>query len=156
MLKSSTRNSAPNRSLNIKVLNTEKSTFLKPESRKMFRPIVPKVPAVGGVMTDLPETKQPPIFSVVGSGATAAHWDASEEGSGVTMPLMPDCDEQLAPPVVAAPVAGSTPKPEQKGMEFGPDLKSPGFPKKSQRSAASWRLPLKSLLLSPRSHGKAP
>src|SRR3984893_16663914 len=44
MLKSSQRNSAPNRSLNLKSLNTEKSRFLKPESRKMFRPIFPKVP----------------------------------------------------------------------------------------------------------------
>ncbi len=40
----------------LKVLHTEKSTFLKPVSRKMFRPIVPKVPALGGTMTDLPDT----------------------------------------------------------------------------------------------------
>src|ERR1700730_17974621 len=61
MLKSSQRNSAPNRSLNLKSLNTEKSTFLKPESRKMFRPRLPKVPNAGGVRTELPEAKQPPI-----------------------------------------------------------------------------------------------
>src|SRR5579863_4237316 len=60
MLKSSTRNSAPNRSLNVKFLNTEKSTFWKPESRKMFRPIFPKVPNAGGVRTELPEAKQLP------------------------------------------------------------------------------------------------
>src|ERR1700680_1327838 len=52
----STRNSAPNRSLNLNSLNTEKSTFLKPESRKMFRPMVPKVPFRGGVITELPFT----------------------------------------------------------------------------------------------------
>src|ERR1700733_14385295 len=57
-LKNSARNWSPNRSWNLKFLNIEKSTFRKPESRKMFRPIVPKVPALGGTMTDLPETKQ--------------------------------------------------------------------------------------------------
>src|SRR5713101_6829515 len=73
MLKNSARNWALKRSFNLKVLNTEKSTFLKPESRKRFRPIVPKVPALGGVITDLPDTKQPPSWSVPRSGATAVH-----------------------------------------------------------------------------------
>src|SRR5580692_7863783 len=59
MLKISQRNSAPKRSLNVNVLNIEKSTFLKPESRKMFRPILPKVPIAGGVITELPDAKQP-------------------------------------------------------------------------------------------------
>src|SRR5260370_37457334 len=77
MLKNSQRNSAPNRSLNLKSLNTEKSTFLKPESRKMFRPIFPKVPAQLGVRTELPfvDTKQPPAPSslkVVGPAAAIA------------------------------------------------------------------------------------
>jgi len=40
-IKELARNWALNRSLNVKFLNTEKSTFLKPESRKMFRPMVP-------------------------------------------------------------------------------------------------------------------
>src|SRR2546427_9144938 len=53
-LNSSHRNWALYFSLNVKVLNTEKSTFLKPESRKMFRPIVPYVPTLGGTITDLP------------------------------------------------------------------------------------------------------
>src|SRR6266702_3669751 len=69
MLKNSTRNCALYRSLNVKVLNTEKSTFLKPESRKMFRPILPYVPDAGGVMTELPTTKQPtPARLLVGLG----------------------------------------------------------------------------------------
>jgi len=59
----------PYRSLNVKFLKTDKSTFLKPESRNTFRRILPKVPAVGGVMTELPAAKQPPSFSVLGSGA---------------------------------------------------------------------------------------
>src|SRR2546426_7503681 len=94
-LKNSTRNSALYRSLYAKVLNTEKSTFLKPESRKMFRPIVPKVPVLGGTITDLPDTKQPPAFNVLGSGATAvhcAHIAAESEGEKkvwmVEMPLV--------------------------------------------------------------------
>ena len=72
MLKNSARNSAPYRSLNVKLLNTEKSTFLKPESRKMFLPIFPKDPDAGGVRTELPEAKQPPIgrsFVVMPPGA---------------------------------------------------------------------------------------
>ena len=63
-MKISTRNWALYRSLNVKILNTEKSTFLKPESRKMFRPILPNVPLAGGVMTELPDTKQPSAPSV--------------------------------------------------------------------------------------------
>src|SRR5713226_5051949 len=98
MLKSSTRNWAPNRSLNLKSLNTEKSTFLKPESRKMFRPIVPKAPFLGGTKTDLPFTKQPPDSSVppgLESGATAVHcahiavdWEGEKKLWMLEMPLV--------------------------------------------------------------------
>ena len=55
----SARNWTPYRSLNLKFLNKEKSKFLKPESRKMFRPIFPKVPMALGVRTELPDAKQP-------------------------------------------------------------------------------------------------
>src|SRR5260370_33572055 len=49
ILKNSARNCAPNRSPHLKFLATERSTFLKPVSRKMLRPIVPKVPSAGGI-----------------------------------------------------------------------------------------------------------
>src|SRR5438309_2930995 len=108
-LNNSTRNSAPNRSVNLKVLNTEKSTFLKPPSRKMFRPIVPNVPSLGGTMTELPFTKQPPAASVVGSGATAAHCAARDEGRVLKRPLTPDNDVHVTP-LVSTPPVGVTPK----------------------------------------------
>jgi hypothetical protein len=38
-----------------------------------FRPIVPKVPCLGGTITELPDTKQPPLLSVLRSGATFVH-----------------------------------------------------------------------------------
>src|ERR1700674_4263171 len=94
MLKTSTRNWALNRSLNLKSLNTEKSTFLKAESRKMFRPMVPKVPFMGGVITELPFTKQPADVSVLRSGATAKHFAPSDDGKVVTMPVIPEVEEQ--------------------------------------------------------------
>src|SRR5689334_1084035 len=100
-LKSSHRNSAPYRSVNLNSLNTEKSTFLKPESRKMFLPMVPKVPDFGGTMTELPATKQPPPANVLGSGVTEVHFAPSDEGSVVTRPLIPDCSVQLAGPMFA-------------------------------------------------------
>src|SRR5215469_10038497 len=108
-LKSSHRNSAPYRSVNLNSLNNEKSTFLKPESRKMFRPIVPKVPALGGTMTELPATKQPPPAKLPKSGETAVHFAPSDEGTVVTRPLIPDCSVQLAGPMLAevTPLAGA-------------------------------------------------
>src|ERR1700731_3448296 len=54
MLKISQRAWMPYRSLSVKFLKIEKSTFLKPESRKMFRPMLPKVPSAGGTRTELP------------------------------------------------------------------------------------------------------
>src|ERR1700719_4379195 len=74
-LKTSHRNCAPNRSVKWKFLNTEKSQFLKPESRKMFRPMLPKVPNAGGTRNDLPwaEAKHPKEASVPGEGAFAVH-----------------------------------------------------------------------------------
>ena len=138
-LNTSIRNSAPNRSLNLKSLNTEKSRFLKPESRKVFRPMVPKVPATGGTRTELPTTKQPPLpaVSVVMSGATL-HALASDEGSVVCRVLIPDVVEQAtfvrsAPPLVRK----SAGKLLQKGMELELGWKSLGLPKKSQRSVTS-------------------
>ena len=82
-------------------------------------------------MTDLPETKQPPLASVLGSGATATHCWRATRGGGGDAANTGLCGAATAPPIV--------PKPEQKGRESEPDLKSPGFPKKSQRSAASRR-----------------
>src|ERR1700730_16805545 len=119
MLKNSTRNSAPNRSLNLKLLNTEKSTFLKAESRKMFRPMVPKVPFVGGVITELPFMKQPAAASVLGSGASLTHTDGSAV-IGVEMPVIPDVELQLTPLRSLILVAL---KPLHHGMELDPDLK---------------------------------
>src|ERR1700730_1164402 len=144
MLKISTRNSAPNRSLNLKSLNIEKSKFLKAVSRKMFRPMVPKVPATGGTTTELPSTKQPPLpaVSVVMSGATAAHFAASDEGNVVTRVLIPDVELQVTFPM-SMPLTmfgGLGPEPlklVQKGMEFELGWKSLGLPKKSQRSVTS-------------------
>src|SRR5258708_1201934 len=52
-LNSSPRNCAPKRSGNFQFLSNEKSQFLKPESLKVFRPISPKVPGAGGVITEL-------------------------------------------------------------------------------------------------------
>src|ERR1035437_6985600 len=54
LFKNSTRNCAPNRWPHWKFLATEKSTFLNPVSRKMLRPMVPKVPSWGGMSTELP------------------------------------------------------------------------------------------------------
>src|ERR1700730_16538003 len=111
----------------------EKSTFLKPESRKMFRPILPNVPLAGGVMTDLPlvDTKQPSAARLPASAALAEHNVAAEElkeeGSGGAWPLTALVGTQLPP----------DPKPEQNGMAFWPDLKSAGFPLIFQRSVKS-------------------
>ena len=61
------------------------------------------------------------------------------------MPLTPDCSEQLRTAWESNP---------QYGMELEPDLKSAGFPKKSQRSELS-ALPLKLLEASNAIHGCA-
>src|ERR1700690_1231340 len=53
-LKNSARNCILKRSLKLKFFMAEKSTFLKPKSRKRLRPMVPKVPDAGGVMTEFP------------------------------------------------------------------------------------------------------
>src|SRR5271157_319929 len=55
-LKNSMRNCAASRSPNFQFLATDKSTFLNPVSRKMLRPIVPKVPPGGGIIKELPLT----------------------------------------------------------------------------------------------------
>src|SRR4029077_13145098 len=120
MLKISTRNSAPNRSLHLKSLNIEKSRFLKAVSRKMFRPMVPKVPSAGGTTTELPSTKQPlwDAVSVVMSGATLQAV-ASELGRGVWRVLIPDVVEQVTPVRSVPPlVRKSAGKPLQKGIEL--------------------------------------
>src|ERR1700719_1012824 len=111
MLNTSNRNWAPNRSLKVKVWNTEKSQSLKPLSRKMLRPMVPKVPNAGGTMTELPSTKQPPAgipnallpVRVLTSGATAVHCahivaDWAAENGEVT-PVIPEVTAQLPGPV---------------------------------------------------------
>src|SRR5260370_41289978 len=152
-LKSSHRNSAPYRSVNLKVLNTEKSTFLKPESRKMFRPIVPNVLGRGGTMTDPPLTKQPPAASVLALGAIAVHCPPSDDGSVAVRPEIPDSEVQVAAPMLAkvTPVAGAFGN-AQKGIELEPDLKSAGIPKKSQRPVGS-PVPMQSHCVSCPSHG---
>src|ERR1700674_4244105 len=101
----------------------------------MFRPIVPNVPAVGGVITELPEAKQPPTTSVLGSGALLAQFETSvaEFAGVVVMREIPVVVEQEAP-LESTPPPAATAKPEHQGMEFWVPLKSEGFPKKSQRS----------------------
>src|SRR3984893_12515677 len=111
----------------------EKSTFWKPESRKMFRPILPNVPLAGGGMTDLPfvDTEEAAAARLPASAALAEHNVAAEElkeeESGVSWPLTPLVCTQVTP----------DPKPEQNGMAFWPDLKSAGFPLIFQRSVKS-------------------
>src|SRR6266566_1479748 len=160
-LNNSTRNSAVYRSVNLKVLNTEKSTFLKPPSRKMFLAMLPYVPAVGGTITELPETKHPPVASVpltLVSEDLARHWfhmlwDCAAE-NGVVMPEIALVTPQ--PPATwgsegsasLATLSWET----QKGMELEPDLKSAAFPKKFQRSVDS-PVPMKSFPVSSTSHG---
>lgn len=75
----------------------------------------------------MPFTKQPPVASVVGSGATAVHCAARDEGMVLMMPLTPDWTVQVTP-LVSKPPFGVTPKPWQVGMELEPDVKSLGFP----------------------------
>src|SRR6202158_578140 len=58
MLKNSARNWARRRSPKCQFFASEKSKFLNPESGKMLRPMVPKVPSAGGIMTELPLAKQ--------------------------------------------------------------------------------------------------
>src|SRR5438270_12085075 len=54
ILKNSARNCAVSRSLKRKFLAIDRSRLRKPVSRKMLRPMVPKVPKAGGIMTELP------------------------------------------------------------------------------------------------------
>src|ERR1035438_6164420 len=54
MLKNSTRPCKPKCSLHLKFLASEKSTLRNPVSRKMLRPMVPKVPSAGGTRIELP------------------------------------------------------------------------------------------------------
>jgi hypothetical protein len=46
-------------------------------------------------MTELPDTKQPAVARVVGSGATAVHLAPSDAGSAAAMPLIPDVVEHV-------------------------------------------------------------
>src|SRR3981189_2646958 len=75
MLKASNRNCAPYRSLNLKFLNMERSTFTSPESRKIFRPMLPNDPNAGGVRNELRfvDGMQPPNPSVAPETACAVH-----------------------------------------------------------------------------------
>src|ERR1700737_5139873 len=54
MLKNSARNWARKRSPKCQFFAREKSTLRKPESGKMLRPMVPKVPNGGGIIMELP------------------------------------------------------------------------------------------------------
>ena len=63
--------------------------------------------------------------SVVGSGATAVHFEASDEGR-LTVPDGSVC-EQVALAALACPL--TTVNPEQYGMGVGPDPKALGLPK---------------------------
>src|SRR5580700_3750239 len=98
------------------------------------------------------------MASVVGSAATAKHFVPNEEGSGVTMPEIPDVCEQIMLLVVKGVPAGKVGLTPQNGMDSELERKSDGFPVKSQRSVKSPRpLPpvLKSCPLEPSnmSHG---
>ena len=104
---------------------------------------------MGGVITELPFTKQPPLANVVGSGETAVHLPhiveadgsaelVAEQLSAATSEPVAHVTKPLIPLVVEQPVPLPTPPaPLQKGMEFVLDLKSLGFPKKSQRLVKS-------------------
>src|SRR6202022_4245509 len=105
MLNNSARNWAVNRSPSFQFLATEKSQLRKPESRNKLRPMVPKVPRAGGIMTERPFAKQPNNPN-----------DACMAG------------------VVALAAHAGLVAPEKKGTPTGPDVKSAGLPKKSQRS----------------------
>src|SRR5579864_7152776 len=122
----------------------------------MFRPIVPKVPAVGGVMTEFPETKQPPAASVAAWGATAVHFahmaddvDRSHEPPGPPPTALPHVIRLVTPAVLLQPPLTG---PLHHIMEFCAPLKSLGFPKKSHRSVLS-PVPAKLLLESFTTHG---
>src|SRR5712671_7550640 len=140
-LKTSQRNWKPYRSLIVKFLKIDKSKLLNPESRKMLRPMLPKLPSAGGTRTELPfvEIKQPKLPSVA-VPAVALPWAwakqfaiptaAPEPVKGVPLPpTYGFVKPQLGPAVL--------PKPLQKGMLFLPAGKSSGLPKMSQRSAFS-------------------
>src|ERR1700732_5284550 len=96
----SARNWAPNRSFHVKFLNRDKSQFLKPESRKMFRPILPRVPFLGGTTTPLLPTKHPAAARVVGSGATAVHFPYMAADSDEEKLLGPKMLLTAQPPLV--------------------------------------------------------
>src|SRR5258708_7194759 len=138
MLKASARNWTPSRSLNVKFLKTERSQFLKPGSRNRLRPIVPKVPAFGGVITEFPDTKHPPTARVLGSAAAAVHFDHSLVTGKAPFRL--------------TTLQSVGPGPVQKGIELFPLTKSLGFPVKSQRSLFS-ETPLKLFPVSITVHG---
>lgn len=59
MLNASARNCRLSLSPRVKVFDMDMSQFLKDGPRKILRPMSPKVPWAGGVMTVLPEIKQP-------------------------------------------------------------------------------------------------
>ena len=84
-------------------MNTEKSRFLKPESRKMFRPMVPNVPNAGGAMTELPFAKHPKASRVATLGAFAVQFAISvEEFEGtVAVWVTPSVVEQVGPGTVS-------------------------------------------------------
>src|SRR5882762_6731899 len=138
----SNRNWAPKGSLNVKVLKMERSQFLKPLSRKMFRPILPNFPTSGGVMSELPDTKQPPaerlLVGLVGL-STAVHASPSDVGKLITLLSIPDCFVHVMVPGAKTVPDGKVRMTPQKGMELEPDLNSSGFPKKSQRTFLSSR-----------------
>src|SRR6266436_4935262 len=106
MLKNSARNWAPYRSLNVKFLKIEKSMFLKPESRKMFRPMLPNVPSAGGVRNALPvgETKQPAAVRVLISLACVVQdfQSAPELANGALSTKVMSLVVVQAPPVPSA------------------------------------------------------
>src|SRR5215472_8964797 len=54
ILKNSARNCTLTRSPKWKSFVVEKSVFRKPKSRNVLRPMVPKLPGAGGVITDFP------------------------------------------------------------------------------------------------------
>ena len=59
ILKNSARNWALTRSVIFHFLVADRSKRCRPLFRKIFRPIVPRVPRAGGSIMELPDTKQP-------------------------------------------------------------------------------------------------
>src|SRR5580658_254448 len=111
-LKNSARNWARKRSPKCQFLATEKSKSRKPESGKMLRPMVPKVPSGGGIRMELPLAKQP--WKAKDSVAAPGDPPSKARAFALQAALLVGIDGALFP--------------GKNGKPVGPDLKSSGFP----------------------------